>query len=68
MSRLYFMGSPYFGFGGTFDWKELSGTHKLEGWVPGADRLTLDLLMGKSTGTLWMDQVKMSVQLWKTGK
>lgn len=66
MTRLYFMGSPYFGFGGTFDWRELSGSHQLREWVPGTERLTLDLLMGKATGTLWLDQVKVSIQLWKT--
>lgn len=66
MTRLYFTGSPYFGFGGTFDWKELSGSHELREWVPGTERVTLDLLMGKSTGTMWLDQIKVTVQLWKT--
>lgn len=66
MTRIYFMGSSYFGFGGTFDWKELSGSHQLAQWVPDTEKITLDLLMGKATGTLWVDRVKISVQLWKT--
>lgn len=63
--RVTFMGSPYFGFGGTYDWKELAGDSRLEAWPEGVDRITLDLLLGLSTGTLWLDDVNIVVQHWR---
>jgi hypothetical protein len=63
--RLVFLGSSYFGFGGTYDWKELAGENRLDVWPDGADRVTLDLLLGLSTGHLWIDDVSVTVQLWK---
>lgn len=65
--RLVFLGSPYFGFGGTYDWKELAGENRLDTWPEGAERVTLDLLLGLSTGTLWLDDVSVTVQLWRRG-
>ncbi|MDP0497784.1 MAG: hypothetical protein Q7Q73_16400 [Verrucomicrobiota bacterium JB024] len=64
-TRVYFSGSGYFGFGGTYEWKELTATRRLDVWPEQAERITLDLLLGKSTGTVWIDDVTVTVQLWK---
>lgn len=64
-SRFHFMGSPYFGFGGTYDWKELSGEHRLRMWQSETRRISLDIILGLSTGTAWVDDVKVTVQLWQ---
>ncbi|EIQ01257.1 hypothetical protein OpiT1DRAFT_05831 [Opitutaceae bacterium TAV1] len=64
-SRFYFTGSPYFGFGGTFDWKELAGEKQVNVWQDETKRLTLDIIMGISTGRLWVDDVQVSVELWR---
>jgi hypothetical protein len=64
-SRFYFTGSHYFGFGGTYDWKELAGENELNVWQDETKRLSLDIILGLSTGTVWVDDVKVAVQLWK---
>ncbi|MBN8218349.1 MAG: hypothetical protein J0L75_17020 [Spirochaetes bacterium] len=63
--RLNFRGSPYFGFGGTFDWKELAGQEKIERILPGSAKLAFEILLGKSSGTVWVDDVRLSVEHWK---
>jgi hypothetical protein len=64
-SRFYFTGSPYFGFGGTYDWKELAGENELNVWQDETRRLSLDIILGLSTGTVWVDDITVRVQLWK---
>lgn len=64
-SRFYFTGSPYFGFGGTYEWKELRGENDVKIWQEETRHLSLDLIMGLSTGTLWVDDVSVTVQLWR---
>ncbi|MES2310017.1 MAG: hypothetical protein V4507_14275, partial [Verrucomicrobiota bacterium] len=66
-SRIHFFGSTYFGYGGTYDWKELSGTHKLKTIPLGTERISMEFHLAKSTGILWLDQIKVLVQLWKSG-
>jgi hypothetical protein len=63
--RLNFKGSPYFGYGGTFDWKELSGEEKIERYLPGTAKLAFEILLGKSSGTVWVDDVRLEVERWK---
>jgi hypothetical protein len=63
--RIYFNGSTFFGFGGTYDWKELSGQNKVRVWPAATEQITFDLLLGKSTGRVWIDDVQVTAQLWR---
>lgn len=64
-TRFRFIGSPYFGFGGTFDWKPMREQVRIETWPEGTEQLSLDILMGLSTGTLWVDDIRVVVQHWR---
>ena len=66
--RIGFVGSPYFGFGGSFEWKPLEGEHKIDKWLPETDGMSLDLLLGLSTGNAWIDDVHVVIQHWKSGE
>lgn len=66
--RIGFVGSPYFGFGDSFEWKPLEGEHKIDKWLPETDGMSLDLLLGLSTGNAWIDDVHVVIQHWKSGE
>ncbi len=65
MVRIHFAGSDYFGYGGTFEWRELACSSKIEQIRPETELVSLDILLGKSTGTVWIDDVHFSVEVWR---
>jgi hypothetical protein len=64
-AQLQFAGSPYFGFGGTYDWKQLVHEHRIDSFPEGTQRIDVDIQLGKTAGTVWVDDVEYVVQLWR---
>ncbi len=63
--RLLFFGAGEAWIGGTFDWQNFTGESQVKALTPGASRLTLELYLGQSTGTVWFDDLDLQVQLWE---
>ncbi|MBL4701647.1 MAG: endo-1,4-beta-xylanase, partial [Phycisphaeraceae bacterium] len=62
--RIFFQGGDY--KGGTFDWREITKKMKPIAKIPaGTKKITLDLILGKSTGQVWYDNINVKAHLWK---
>lgn len=50
--------------GGTTDWQHVTFRREIRQITPGVQQATLELYLGCATGKIWIDNVKMQVELW----
>lgn len=65
---LLFLDSSYYGYNDTFGWKDFTMTRRLPYWPTDTNKVTLEFLFAYAIGHVWLDDVGMTVERWKSAR